>query len=57
MTTETIDCTPTWVAILPLLLHALENGTAEGQRTARAELVRMAAIADTAVAASKAKAA
>lgn len=43
---ETIDATPTWAAILPILCAALENGTDEGRRIARAELQRMAALAD-----------
>lgn len=45
-----IDATPTWAAILPALLAAVTDGTAEGQRIARAELVRMARAADSAVA-------
>lgn len=42
----TIDCTPTWAAILPTLLVLLEDGSAEGQIYARDELKRMAALAD-----------
>lgn len=49
-----IDATPTWAAILPALLAAVTDGTAEGQRIARAELIRMARAADSAVAAAKA---
>ena len=41
-----IDVTPTWSQILPALLALLETGTAEGRRTARDELERMAALAD-----------
>jgi hypothetical protein len=41
-----IDVTPTWSQILPALLALLESGTAEGRRTARDELERMAALAD-----------
>ena len=37
-----IDVTPTWSQILPVLLALLESGTAEGRRTARDELERMA---------------
>lgn len=44
-----IDATPTWAAILPALLAAVTDGTAEGQRIARAELARMARAADSAV--------
>lgn len=51
---RTIDITPTWVGILPLLLLCFENG-GETRETARAELIRMAKIADAAVAASKAE--
>lgn len=51
MTTEqkpvTIDLTPTWQAVLPILLAALEDGTAEGKKIAREELHRMAKAADT----------
>lgn len=42
----TIDLTPTWAASLPTLLVLLEEGSAEGQLLARAELRRMAALAD-----------
>lgn len=43
---RTIDCTPEWSGLLPVLLALLENGNAEGARTARAELARMAKAAD-----------
>lgn len=43
---ETIDLTPTWAAVLPVLLAAIENGTDEGRRMAREELARMAQAAD-----------
>lgn len=46
----TIDITPTWAGILPVLLAAIENGTPEGRRFAISELRRMAQIADNAVA-------
>jgi hypothetical protein len=50
---ETIDCTPTWTEILPLLLRILKNGaTAKG---AEEELYRMAAAADAHVASAKEK--
>lgn len=51
----TINATPTWAAVLPLLFAALENGTAEGKRIARAELERMAIAADSFNAAVAAK--
>ena len=41
-----IDATPTWAGVLPILFAALENGTEDGQRIARAELQRMAIAAD-----------
>ncbi len=41
-----IDATPTWAAILPILLAVLEDGDAEGRKMARAELRRMADAAD-----------
>lgn len=47
----TIDCTPSWVSILPMILVLLENGNAEGQLAAREELGRMARLADAYVAA------
>lgn len=54
MSTETIDMTPTWQGILPLLLAAVENGTtAETRNNAMTELRRMAQIADDYVAAQK----
>ena len=49
----TIDCTPTWAAILPILLLALEEGGETGKRAAREEITRMAAIADLHVASQK----
>lgn len=43
----TINITPTWAAVLPLLLAGVESGTFEGARIAREELHRMARLADT----------
>lgn len=43
---ETIEITPTWSAVLPILLAAIENGTDHGRRMAREELARMAQAAD-----------
>lgn len=37
-----------WVGVLPVLLAALEDGTAEGKRMAREELKHMAQVADLA---------
>lgn len=41
-----LDVTPTWADILPALLTLLDRGGAEGQKTAREELARMAQAAD-----------
>lgn len=43
---KTIDLTPTWVAVLPMLLAALEDGSDKGKAIAREELHRMAQAAD-----------
>jgi len=43
---RTIDFTPTWKAILPILFEALTNGTETGQKIAREEFARMAEAAD-----------
>lgn len=42
----TIDMTPTWVSLLPLMLIAYTEGTPEGRKIAGEELKRMAQIAD-----------
>jgi hypothetical protein len=44
--TETIDITPTWKGILPVLTLALELGSDKGRDSARQELARMAEAAD-----------
>ena len=41
-----IDVTPTWSAVLPLLLAGMEHGTNEARDAAKIELRRMAAAAD-----------
>lgn len=46
MTVETIDITPTWKAVLPIMTMALRDGTPKGQRLAVEELERMAECAD-----------
>lgn len=48
-----IDCTPTWSGILPALLAVLNSGTAEGRQLAKAELARMAGLADLYVESAK----
>jgi hypothetical protein len=51
---ETIDITPTWVGILPTLLAVYSSaGSPEGRNAAYKELLRMAKIADDAVARQK----
>lgn len=42
----TIDLTPTWAGLLPALLAAVTDGTAEGRQIAIEELERMAGAAD-----------
>lgn len=52
---RTIDITPTWAGITPVLIEAAARGTtAKGRKAATEELHRMARIADTAVAGKKA---
>jgi hypothetical protein len=41
-----IDVTPTWAAVLPILIAAIENGNEKGRKAAREELLRMAQAAD-----------
>ncbi len=43
---EVIDCTPTWEGVTQVLLAVLEDGSEEGKRIAREELVKMAKVAD-----------
>lgn len=43
-----IDMTPTWAAIMPALIAALQNGTPDGQEIAASELKRLAASVDKA---------
>lgn len=42
----TVNVTPTWAEIVEILLNAVENGNGTQQETARAEIRRMATIAD-----------
>ena len=51
--TKVIDVTPSWESILNLLLLAYTRGDAKGRTVAHEELVRLAQIADRAVAQSK----
>lgn len=43
---QAIDMTPTWAAIMPAFIAALQCGTPEGQAMAREELSRLAASVD-----------
>ena len=47
---ETIDVTPTWAGLLPAMLMVLEQGNAKAKQEIKAELQRMARIADLHVA-------
>ena len=44
--TEYIDVTPTWETAATALAHVMQEGTAEGQKLARAELIRMGQLVD-----------
>ncbi len=44
--TEYIDVTPTWETAAATLAHVMRDGTAEGQKLARAELIRMGQLVD-----------
>lgn len=39
---KVIDCTPTWVGLMPALFAILENGTEIGKKQAREELMDLA---------------
>jgi ribosome modulation factor len=43
---RTVDGTPTWVGLLPALLHVIENGPDSARDAAAAELRRLAATVD-----------
>lgn len=47
---RTIDVTPTWAGIMPILLAAVENGTDKGRDAATAELRRLATVTDKLIA-------
>jgi hypothetical protein len=44
--TEYIDVTPTWETAAATLAHVMRDGTAEGQKLAAAELIRMGQLVD-----------
>lgn len=50
---QTVDITPTWSAILPLLLAVYKDGNFQGIKEAEGELKRMAQLADLYVAQQK----
>lgn len=41
-----IDCTPTWTGLMPAFFAVLEDGTDEGKKIAREELMRLAKAID-----------
>lgn len=43
---KTIDCTPTWEEILPMLIRLLNSDKTEARQCAHDELLKMAKIAD-----------
>lgn len=43
---KTVDITPTWAGVVPLLLESIRNGDFSGQKIAEEELLRMAQLAD-----------
>ncbi len=52
-TEKFIELKPTWVGLMPALFAALENGSPEGKKIAREELMRLAKAVDVANAATK----
>ena len=51
----TIDLTPTWTGILPIMFYSMEYGKDANKDLVKAEFVWMAALADKYVAIQKAK--
>lgn len=43
---KTIDCTPTWAGLMPAFFAVFENGSEEGKKIAREELMRLAGALD-----------
>lgn len=43
---RTVDLTPTWSNIVPMLVLLIEHGNSEGRRTAWDQLYKMARLAD-----------
>jgi len=52
---QKIDITPTWAQVIPIFIDALENGNEKQKETARAEIKRVAQVADEYVSVSKTK--
>ena len=44
--TDYIDVAPTWETAATALAHVMTDGNAEGQKLARAELIRMGKLVD-----------
>jgi len=45
----TLDCTPSWRAVAPIIIAGLQDGTPKGKEIAQEELEHMAQVADAAV--------
>lgn len=43
---QTIDCTPTWEALLPAIISLIETGGPSAKQVAKEELHKMACAAD-----------
>ncbi len=43
---KTIDLTPTWESLIPIIIAVLQDGTEAGKKEVTEELTRMAQIAD-----------
>ena len=50
---DTVDITPTWTSIMPAIIAVLEDGTEEGKKMAREELMELAKNADGIVRANR----
>lgn len=50
---RTIDVTPSWESMIPVLVMLIENSNAKGRATAIDELTRLARFADSVIAESK----
>lgn len=47
---QELDITPTWESLIPAMIAVLENGPSQGSQIVKEELLRMARIADHAIA-------